>query len=731
MNESSINEQYNSIVHLLLQKRLKEAQAQTESFIKTSGDWALNSRLDKNKTSYQYMLQYMREGLNDPQRQTLYLQLAADLWEIADQARITVLDKNSTRYYHELRRSRAYLNSPEPTLEDRLHTLENIADDIALRQLLPQGNELPTQLLRKHEDANRLLFLSTWTNSTWSPTDRQQANAFLTSELLPESDLCLFVSAVTMSIRECFDSAKIEWLLKATRHTNIQVAQRSLTGLVLTMFLHGERIMLYYPALMQAIQLYQEEYSLGTQLNRICLQLLRSQDTEKIDRKMRNEIIPEVMKNVNILRQMKFETDESEENDLNPDWASAFEKTGLGNKIREMNELQMSGSDVYMSTFSMLKGFPFFNEMSNWFLPFDRQHSNVVESLSALRESDKAISLILDAGLFCNNDKYSLAFILGKLPQGQRNMMMKQITAQDIEAMMDEQRWDSLRKHAILPEVLSNQYIHDLYRFFKLFRRKNEFRDPFTEDINPYHNPMLRTLMNTPELMKHISDYFFQNNYLNEALELYQQQAILEKSPDIYQRMGYCLQKGKRYREAIEAYQLADMFQPNHAWTIRHLATCHRALKDYGKSLEYYKKAESLQPGNRTIIYHIGTCLVGMERYDEALQYFYRLDLEEENNPKNWRAIGWCSLLSGRWGQAAKYYNRIPEKERTADDWLNAGHVAWVSGNILTATDYYRQSAMKYGSNTAFREAFEKDKDTLILLGISQDDIPLMEDQTV
>lgn len=731
MNESSINEQYNSIVHLLLQKRLKEAQAQTESFIKTSGDWALNSRLDKNKTSYQYMLQYMREGLNDPQRQTLYLQLAADLWEIADQARITVLDKNSTRYYHELRRSRAYLNSPEPTLEDRLHTLENIADDIALRQLLPQGNELPTQLLRKHEDANRLLFLSTWTNSTWSPTDRQQANAFLTSELLPESDLCLFVSAVTMSIRECFDSAKIEWLLKATRHTNIQVAQRSLTGLVLTMFLHGERIMLYYPALMQAIQLYQEEYSLGTQLNRICLQLLRSQDTEKIDRKMRNEIIPEVMKNVNILRQMNFETDESEENDLNPDWASAFEKTGLGNKIREMNELQMSGSDVYMSTFSMLKGFPFFNEMSNWFLPFDRQHSNVVESLSALRESDKAISLILDAGLFCNNDKYSLAFILGKLPQGQRNMMMKQITAQDIEAMMDEQRWDSLRKHAILPEVLSNQYIHDLYRFFKLFRRKNEFRDPFTEDINPYHNPMLRTLMNTPELMKHISDYFFQNNYLNEALELYQQQAILEKSPDIYQRMGYCLQKGKRYREAIEAYQLADMFQPNHAWTIRHLATCHRALKDYVKSLEYYKKAESLQPGNRTIIYHIGTCLVGMERYDEALQYFYRLDLEEENNPKNWRAIGWCSLLSGRWGQAAKYYNRIPEKERTADDWLNAGHVAWVSGNILTATDYYRQSAMKYGSNTAFREAFEKDKDTLILLGISQDDIPLMEDQTV
>ena len=121
-----------------------------------------------------------------------------------------------------------------------------------------------------------------------------------------------------------------------------------------------------------------------------------------------------------------------------------------------------------------------------------------------------------------------------------------------------------------------------------------------------------------------------------------------------------------------------------------------------------------------------------MERYDEALQYFFRLDLmKDDKNLKIWRAIGWCSLLCGRWGQAAKYYARIPEKERTADDWLNAGHVAWVSGDVTSATDYYRQSAALYGNHAAFREAFEKDSSTLVFLGIPSDEIPLMEDLVI
>ena len=88
MNEQSIQKQYNQIVSLLEDKRLKEALVQLDAFLYNSNDWTLRNRLEQIQTSYQYMLQYMKLGMKDPERHKLYRQLLADTWEIADQTRI-------------------------------------------------------------------------------------------------------------------------------------------------------------------------------------------------------------------------------------------------------------------------------------------------------------------------------------------------------------------------------------------------------------------------------------------------------------------------------------------------------------------------------------------------------------------------------------------------------------------------------------------------------------------
>lgn len=82
MNEQAIQEQYQHIVNLLEQKRLKEAQVQLEAFLWNCNDWTLRNRLEQAKVSYQYMLQYMRQGINDPERQKLYRQLLAETWSL-------------------------------------------------------------------------------------------------------------------------------------------------------------------------------------------------------------------------------------------------------------------------------------------------------------------------------------------------------------------------------------------------------------------------------------------------------------------------------------------------------------------------------------------------------------------------------------------------------------------------------------------------------------------------
>ena len=94
MNEQSIQKQYYQIASLLEDKRLKEALVQLDAFLYNSNDWTLRNRLEQIQTSYQYMLQYMKLGMKDPERHKLYCQLLADTWEIADQTRILLL----TRY---------------------------------------------------------------------------------------------------------------------------------------------------------------------------------------------------------------------------------------------------------------------------------------------------------------------------------------------------------------------------------------------------------------------------------------------------------------------------------------------------------------------------------------------------------------------------------------------------------------------------------------------------------
>lgn len=730
MNKQDIYEAYQSIAGLLKQRRLKEAHLQLHALLATCADYTLQSRLEQAETAYGYMLQYMRQGSEDPSRHGLYLQLCAETWEIADQVCLLLLDGVDTGYYHSLRRTHKQVKSLR-TMEECLHTLEAFDDEMALCQLMPNDRKMLDSTLARHESANKDLFLNTWANSCWTTGEAQEADAYLHSEQLPSNDLCLFVSAVTLSLLTCFDSRKVKWMMDTCQTVNAYAAQRALVGLALTLHRYSVRLSLY-PALTAQLALMDEDGKLGKSMNRIYIQLLRSQDTENINRKMQEEILPEMMKNVEFMRNMKFGFEESsEDNDWNPDWEKTFEESGLNDKIREMNDLQMEGSDVYMSTFSQLKKYPFFNEVSNWFYPFDRKHSTIVQTFGEeTNVNNPMLDLLLQSGFLCNSDKYSMAFTLNQIPQVQRNLMFNQMTSQNLEDLLESERMEGLKQYAARPEVISNQYIHDLYRFFKLNPRCKEMHDIFQDTITLHLVGPLASILGKPELLREVADFHFKKEHYAEAAKLYGQIAATgQADADIYQKSGYCLQKEKRYVEAINAYLKADMLKPDHVWTIRHLATCYRQSHDFEHAIEYYRKAESIQPDNRNILFHIGSCMAELNRYEEALQYFFRLDLMDNDNIKTWRAIAWCSFVCGKDEQAAKYYNKILVcSAPLATDYLNAGHVAWKRGNIPQAASLYAQAAQKCDNRNDFFNLFAKDKDILIRMGIHAEDISLMID---
>lgn len=725
MNEQLINEQYQYIIRLTGQKRLKEALAQLESFLWKCPDWSLRTRLEQVQTSYSYMLQYMRQGIEDPERKKLYLKLLTDTFEIADQARVALLDDISSRYYHECRIRRTEALTPYTT-GMILHILESFNDDLAVSGLVSEQNM--NEVLKRHEDTQKFMFLQTWTNSAWTPEDESDAQAMLKSELMPVHDLCLFTSAVMLSLMECFDIRKLFWLMDAYRHTNVQVSQRALVGLVFILYIYAARLE-FYPGIANRIAQLTDDTSFRQDVLRIHIQILLSQETEKIDKKMREEIIPEMLKNMP-MRNMKFGFEESDEekDDINPDWADAIEKSGLGDKIREMNELQLEGADVYMSTFANLKLYPFFREPHNWFYPFDKQHSSVINEY---RNNDSLLDLILQSGFFCNGDKYSLFFTMQQLPPNQRNMMLSQLTDQQQQELADQSKAETLKKFAERPDTVSNQYLHDLYRFFKLSPRRKEFRNIFKENIMLYDVPALKSYLTDAAAIRSLADFHFRKQHWEQAAGLYESisdNGEPELQAEICQKLGYSLQKLKRYERAIASYLRADLISPNNLWTNRHLAICYRIDRQFTHALEYYRKVEEVSPDNHKVVFYIGSCLAELNNFEEALKYFFKLDFLEPDSIKAWRAIGWCSFMTFKNEQAMRYYDKVIGKKPLPVDYLNAGHAAWVSGNMEKALAHYSKAVELYGSKDLFLEAFRKDENLIIELGVASSDIPLVLD---
>ena len=729
MNEQAIQEQYQHIVNLLEQKRLKEAQVQLEAFLWNCNDWTLRNRLEQAKVSYQYMLQYMRQGVNDPERQKLYRQLLAETWELAEQTRISLLDEVSTRYYHSLHKNKKNMVAGYG-MSSWLKVLESFPDDMAVCQLMPDNKQSLDSALQRHEGTAQYLFLTTWGNSGWTAEEEQEARLYLESELLPVNDLCLFTGAILLSLMECFDPRKFSWLLDAATHADTQVNQRALVIIAIILHIHSNRLRLY-PELMAKLSLLDEDGSFGKQLNRVYIQLLRSRETEKIDKKMREEIIPEMMKNP----KLNLEGLDEDAEDHNPEWEEWIDRSGITDKLRELGELQMSGADVYMSTFSQLKQFPFFRKISHWFYPFDPQYQDIAKlSLGNDEQKISLLNILMNSDVFCNSDKYSFCFTMLQMPESQRNLMQQQLNGQHEVSEELKERLKEMSQSKARAEFVSRQYIHDLYRFFKLWSRRHEIHDIFEDTLDLWNKEALSQALLHKEYINKLADYLFTHDDLAEAGILYDKSIELynRKNAELWQKAGFIYQKIGSYKKAIDYYLQSDLLIPDNTWNNRHLAQCYRKEGNYPKALEYYNKVEQAQPDSLNLALQIGQCLMALERYDEALAYFFKVEYLDKKPQNARRAIGWCSFITGNHQQAKKYYDLlISEPKPIMEDWMNAGHVYYILNETEKSIEYYRKAQELCDSHDEFVRLYQIDKKDLIKQGANEVDLFILPDELI
>ena len=721
------------IYRLLDAGRLKEALTQLQGISAQTNQWELRHRIESTLTAYGYMLQYAGQGMDDPNRNTFYRQTLRTAYELTDVTNIALLSMKTNGTYFD--RIRTLTLHPAKAYRELQMQLETFTEDASTAPLLYHDEKRlqaeMEQIHQVHESAMSELFDKTWATPCWTETDAREANDMLQSVLVAPNDLAVMISAITLSLLRIFDAKKFKFLSEAYKHENLQVNQRAIVGMVIALSKHEKRIGLY-PELASLLSLLCEDENFQKNLQTIQMQLLISRETTKIDKKMREEIIPEMMKNAKQLNDPKFRFDESEDpEDRNPEWEEWMDKSGMTDKIKEMGEWQMAGADVYMSSFAQLKHYPFFHQISHWFYPFDLS----LPMLAPLKKDFDSstfspLKLIAHSDFFCNSDKYSFALAILGMPQAMKDMSMQQMEEQ---ARMNEEHRDKLEqlmKKKKEAKGISRQYIQDLYRFFKLWRGHQEEEDIFRWPFNLWENPWLKEVFSSEETTKELADYLLQKEYLEEAYTLFQKLTALNtKQAEVYQKAGFILQKQMHCADAIQHYKHADLLQPDNVWTNKHLAQCYRLLGNLPKALVYYRKVEAVQPDNLNIALQIGQCLAHMEQYADALAYFYKVEYLEKNPDNARRAIAWCSFVSGKHEEALKYYQLLlAEPSPKAQDWMNAGHVYFVLHQVPQAIEHYLKAQSFEKSHTAFVEKFNKDKTALLALGLLEEDLQIMLD---
>ncbi|MDE6301948.1 MAG: hypothetical protein K2M19_09565 [Muribaculaceae bacterium] len=722
MKLSDINKFRNSTARKIRDGHILDAIADLRGFVSPSTPWDLRERLDSLDSSYRAMLDFLTRGIADPDRKRVYDEFVVEALAINDAlTRAEFRAENPSQYFSLLRMQAMSPTGDIPAIAERIK-----AEALRLNSDFESIND--PDRTRNIEQLQRDFFERVWTAYPLRPQDVQAIDGLMGAPAVGEHIAGLTVSAVWLGLMEYYDPTRLVWLLGTyLTDSRDRIALRALVGAALALFRFRSRPLTRKVS--EALAAAKESPTWASDLAAVTIELVRAADTVRITEKLQNEVFPQLMK-IDPELQQKLASGEITPEYLaeegNPEWERMLGDSGAADSLRSLMELQADGGDVFMSTFSQLKGFNLFNHVSGWFMPYHDTYSDVARNDPA---GGRLADMVGQLGLLCDSDKFSVMLATGMIPREQVEAM---IAAMNMQMEQQHQQLSELEKASprTARHTIINKYIADVYRFYKLYRRRNEFFDPFTK--NPFLLPLasLGADFNDSDAMKAMAEFFFSHKFWPQAATALERLDSLE-GPEASrsQKLGYAYELSGELSAAIDAYSTAEMLDGGSVWTIRHLASVLRRTGRMKSAVSYYGRLAEVLPDDPQVAYTYAYTLASAGKYKEAEQHFHKAAYLDPDSLKVMRGLAWTMLLNGKADRASELYATIISRDSTPADILNAGHAARAEGRLADAINLYAN----YGRLTdpadpvsALIKAMETDRSDLSTAGVDTGDDTLI-----
>lgn len=741
------------------------------------------ARYEDVKNDYRLMQDAMMRGLRDDKIDEVY----ADIMRKVYGAGLDVLIEEKVKRYSSFAYARVSAQQTEAHPDAVRTVLEAYVQDMAMMAFEPENTRKAKmeKLMADHHAYMKQLFNALLVAPMWN--DRRAADFadLLLSPTIDRDDALLLVSAVMLATMNVNDLYKWDMLAEVyVRATDKVLKMRALVGWVLSLPYdpRGPRL---FPFVQERIKAMLADKTTLKQMLDMQMQMLFCCNADADNEEIQRNIMPTLIKNTNLqmTRLGIVEKEDDPMKDIMDPNAAERDMEEMERKYRKMMDMQKQGSDIYFGGFSKMKTFPFFHDLCNWFAPFNAAHP----ALGAARErlaGSTFLNKLMENGPFCDSDKYSFALaiaqIMDRMPDNVKEMLNSDATFGPTVSK-DEQED---------PAYICRSYLQSLYRFFRLYRSKRDFLNPFIldelEDNDGNALFMSYKLMACPEMEENavaLCGFLLKRKMMRELMSM----AICYKSsqnPRLVRFLALVPMTDGKWQEAYDLF--ASVPEDQHTEeSLRGMAHCCMSLKRFGEAVAIYRRLLAMHPDSFSYQLNLAVCLMSSDAFsscgdvasscgdasscdassslggkvearpnkvvEEGTKLLYKLDYEHPDNANVRRVLAWCMMLQGNFDKAIDIYMRLlSQPDAVSADRLNAAYAHWLSRDVARAVALLREycnlceqeeaeakeAAKKQGRrceptksrNYRLVEDFTKDADLLSKYGISLTERKIMVD---
>lgn len=726
------NDTLDKTISLIEQRRLGRAINEIENYLLANPQL----RRDKEKLlaiqgDFRLLTDYWRRGYDDPERQQVYEKLLQRLYILT--ANINFHQKVSASTFM----SSVY-NRPRKTRKDWAMSsirqqLEEFVSNVAMLALEPDQTRQEHQLkiYNEHQLMMHDLFDYIITSRQWNESLSKAFSDMLLAPTIDVTDQQLIVSAITLSTINTFDIGKFTVLTDVYQGTtDTALRQRALAGWALAL---GSAKLTVYPEVAKTMAEVCQDERCCDELTELQMQLFYCMAAEEDHKKIHDEIIPDILNgsNIKLTRHGLEETDEDSLEDILHPEAAEQNMERMEQSMQRMANMQRQGADIYFGGFSQMKRFPFFSDLSNWFVPFYPEHP-AVSKIWDNTKGKRFLQTITEVGAFCDSDKYSFVLAFEQVLRQFPARMLKMI--EDGEASAAPLGGSIANEEQKEPAFVRRMYLQNLYRFYRLFPVRSEFVNPF-DSIGHYVFFASQALKGT-ELMKRIPQvaaFLMKRQKYEETKAVMNNHSADTTNFDYNLIMGNLLmrQPMATAQSATDYFRHALKLRPDSEQALSGYARASFRCHNYEAALEAYKQLTDLKPDNRGFMLNTAICMANMKLTDDALKLLYRLDYEKPGDLKVTRVLAWVQTTCRRYEQANKNYNDLLSvDEPTPVDMLNYGYCLWFQGKVDEAINLFKKF-LQTEPDKSFsleNEFMHSEHDLLTANGIGDIEIQLMLD---